>query len=262
MDTRALVLCGIVTTSLLVCTPAALASPRSDHDSRHRTLTSWADHRGNDRERPTDHVWDRYNSRDDESDSWDEDDDSDSSDDAGDEQDGDTTSGTTSDTVVADTGVGAVAGGTGAVVGGSGKILSGTTQTIQIAQTGYSFADNTPNNSNEICCAIVHERAGGSGTFADPVTVAAAGSGSAREFAPGTRFYLPSIRKYGLIEDSGGTPMGKKHLDVYVNGQGLPKSASDSCMEKITGDRTAIIHPGPGLAVTPGPITTASGCNL
>lgn len=44
----------------------------------------------------------------------------------------------------------------------------------------------------------VHSAAGGTGTFADPLTV-----GSEKtEFAPGTMFYIPFLKKYGVMEDA------------------------------------------------------------
>ena len=39
--------------------------------------------------------------------------------------------------------------------------------------TGYSYWDNTPPGSSAIARPVVHRRAGGSGTYNDPVTIAA-----------------------------------------------------------------------------------------
>lgn len=141
--------------------------------------------------------------------------------------------------------------------GGPGERLS-------VRMTGYSFQDNTPANSNDICCGVVHKKAGGTGTWADPITVAVPGSGGkGMEFPAGTKFYAPTLKRYLIVEDSGATDTSGYHLDVYVDGQGLPRDASDKCMNTITSDNVAVIkNPGPGQPVTVGPLTGAGGCRI
>lgn len=141
--------------------------------------------------------------------------------------------------------------------GGSGG------KSIVISMTGYSFQDNTPANSNDICCGVIHQKAGGTGTFNDPITVAVPGHGGKNmEFPVGTKFYAPSLKRYLIVEDSGASDYAKPHLDVYVDGKGLPKSASDECMSDITGDKTVIQNPGPGYPVTVGALTASGGCRI
>ena len=72
---------------------------------------------------------------------------------------------------------------------------------ISMQITFYSYFDiNTttiayPKNQNY---PTVHNAAGGTGTFTDPITV-----GSEKtEFAPGTVFYFPFLQKYGVMEDA------------------------------------------------------------
>lgn len=134
---------------------------------------------------------------------------------------------------------------------------------MQVRMTGYSWHDNTPAGSPEISSPVIHKTAGGSGTFADPITVAVPGhAGDGMEQKPGTKFYSPDLRRHLIVEDSGATDTALPHLDVYVDGEGLPKSASDECMDAITGTKTVIRNPGPGLRVTAGPLTGSGGCHI
>jgi 3D (Asp-Asp-Asp) domain-containing protein len=150
------------------------------------------------------------------------------------------------------------------MVASARSIRTGTPTRMVIELTGYSFQDNSPSNSNDICCGVVHKKAGGRGTFSDPITVAAPGSARSTETPIGTRFYLPSVNRYVVVEDSGASKMSRVHLDVYVDGKDLPRRFSDNCMSEITGKVAAIKNPGPGMPVTPGPLTSSrwAGCLL
>lgn len=146
----------------------------------------------------------------------------------------------------------------------SAKIRTGTPTKMTIELTGYSYQDNSPPNSSNICCSVLHSRAGGRGTFNDPITVAVPGSGKSLETPVGTRFYLPTVNRYVVVEDSGASKMNRVHLDVWVDGKDLPKRFSDNCMDEITGRVTAIKNPAAGLPVTSGPLTSPrwAGCLL
>lgn len=137
---------------------------------------------------------------------------------------------------------------------------------LHIWLTGYSWQDNTPPGSSTVSHPVLHQRAGGTGTYQDPITVASPGPKDHMVFPPGTRFYLPTVQRYVIVEDSGASaaPAGTDgHLDVWVDGEGGSKSASDACMNKIT-SRTApaIENPPPGLPVLPGPITQNGTCHI
>jgi len=124
---RPLVLSVILTASLLVLTPAAIASPRPDHTHRHHDSSDWAgsgDGRGDLHRR--DAVWSFYDNRDN--------DDSDSSDDSSDDSDSDSSDGATTGT-----GGAAVAPETGTQAAAGGTILSGMPRTITASNTGFSF---------------------------------------------------------------------------------------------------------------------------
>ena len=115
---------------------------------------------------------------------------------------------------------------------------------------------------------MVHKTAGGTGTYTDPITVAVPGHAGDATMAwkGGTRFYLPTVKRYVIVEDSGASPppSGQDgHLDMWVDGQGGSKSASDSCMDTITGTGIpAIMNPAPGKPVLLGPITSNGTCNV
>jgi 3D (Asp-Asp-Asp) domain-containing protein len=140
---------------------------------------------------------------------------------------------------------------------GGGTVISGDERSIRAELTGYSYQDNTPPGSADICCPILHQKAGGTGTYNDPITTAVASS----SFPPGTRFYVPPIKRYVIVEDSGASD-GENHLDIWVGGQGHSRSDSDACMDSFTGTHTIIQNPGPGHPVTSGELTTAGGCKI
>lgn len=142
-------------------------------------------------------------------------------------------------------------------------VVTGAEQSIQAELTGYSYQDNTPAGSADICCPVLHQKAGGTGTFADPLTTAVPGSGgSGMEFPKGTKFYVPSIKRYVIVEDSGATKMSSPHLDIWVDGEGHSKGDSDACMNSFTGKATIVKNPGAGRTVTAGPLTTSGGCKI
>lgn len=139
--------------------------------------------------------------------------------------------------------------------------------------TGYAYWDNTPPGSATISHPRIHEVADGTGTYADPVTVAVGhdmSSGSdVLDWPAGTRFYLPYLKRYFIVEDTcgdGPTPeKGPCHtgypsraitwLDVWVGGQNADQSASDKCMSAITGVHTVIKDPRNDYPVSPGEVT-------
>lgn len=145
----------------------------------------------------------------------------------------------------------------------NGTVLTGSAQTITAELTGYSYQDNTPPSSAKISAPVLHKVAGGTGTFADPITTAVPGhSGQGMETPKGTRLYVPRLKRYFIVEDSGATKMSTRHFDLWVGGQGFPKSASDKCMNSYTGREQVVLNPGAGMPVTVGPLTGANGCRV
>jgi 3D (Asp-Asp-Asp) domain-containing protein len=129
---------------------------------------------------------------------------------------------------------------------------------IRVELTGYSFYDNTPAGSAEVSNPIVHKKAGGRGTYSDPITVAVPSESS---FEPGTRFYLPSVKRYAIVEDSGASSSDGNHLDLWVDGENGSESAVEACMDRLTGNATAEVNPPPGRPVIASPIFAGS-CHL
>ena len=130
---------------------------------------------------------------------------------------------------------------------------------------------------------MLHRVAGGTGTYADPITVAVGHSlatgADVLDLPPGTRLYAPSLRRYGVVEDTcgdGPTPQyGPCHalaqaraesgqpvmvwLDWYMAGQGASAGGAAACASRLTRADPVLINPAPGLAVIPGPLIDAAG---
>lgn len=143
---------------------------------------------------------------------------------------------------------------------------------MQAWVTGYSIFDNTPPGSAAISHPVIHDHAGGRGTWQWPITVAVGHSlatgRDVLDWKPGTIFYVPSLRRYFIVEDTCGDGPRPElgachrgypkpavtHLDVWVGGKGVSRQQANRCMSKITGVTTVIRNPPPGLPVTPGDI--------
>jgi hypothetical protein len=130
-----------------------------------------------------------------------------------------------------------------------------------IELTGYSFQDNQGGNNAKISCPQIHQEAGGTGTYEDPITVASggkSGSSSGDGIKCGDRFYLPSVKRYVIVEDTGNTPnKSMPHLDMWV-----ADDPGSKCMNQMSGTVTAIPRPPPGLPVLAGPISDHGRCLL
>lgn len=138
--------------------------------------------------------------------------------------------------------------------------------------TAYTWFDNTPEGSPSISNPVLHKQAGGTGTYADPVTIAVGHSlatgQDVLDFPAGTRIYLPDVRRYFIVEDTcgdGPTPedgpchdMGGRHrgasswLDIWIGGEGQSASFVKSCTNQVTGVRAAVFHPADNYVVAPG----------
>ena len=120
--------------------------------------------------------------------------------------------------------------------------------------TGYSLEDNTPRGSRDISNPVIHKMAAGTGTFRDPITLAVGHSinPTKMRFPAGTKFYVPLVRAYFIVEDKCGDgdtpqdggcwigyPPGASYwLDLYVG-----SDPNDACMNKLTGVHTVIRNP-------------------
>lgn len=151
--------------------------------------------------------------------------------------------------------------------------------------TGYTWFDNTPAGSALISNPVLHRFAGGTGTFDDPITVAVGHSlatgADVLDYPAGTRFYLPHVRRYFIVEDTCGdgpapqngachsvatAPRGATTwLDVYIGGgSGDSRSAVQACAGKITDAdqqlHPVLIHPDPDYLVVTGPLFQHGHC--
>ena len=141
--------------------------------------------------------------------------------------------------------------------------------------TAYTYWDNTPPGSSQISNPIIHTLAGGTGTYSDPITVAVGHSITAGldtlDYPAGTKFYVPNLRKYFIVEDTCGdglTPQngpchtgyqGHPWLDLWIDGANGTKATSDACANQVTDLHLIIENPGSNYAVTPGPVYN-NGC--
>jgi hypothetical protein len=139
--------------------------------------------------------------------------------------------------------------------------------------TAYTWHDNTPAGSAAISHPVLHQSAGGTGTYEDPITIAVGHSLASGEdvldFPAGTRIYLPDVRRYFIVEDTcgdGDEPEGGPchqgakaqgtnstiWIDMWIGGQSVNAAAADECASKVTDVNTAVFNPASNYAVAPG----------
>lgn len=159
-----------------------------------------------------------------------------------------------------------------------------TSKTYSAYTTGYSWFDNTPPGSATISHPVLHKKAGGKGTYADPTTVAVGHSiingKDVLDFPKGTRFYVPNVRKYFIVEDTcgdGKTPQnGPCHslktaprganvwLDLWIGGGSSTRKQADDCMSKVTDGNgeihKAILNPAKSYVTVSGDILLNGKC--
>ncbi len=138
---------------------------------------------------------------------------------------------------------------------------AGTMRTMEV--TFYGWDDNSP-PGNAIAYPkssgfpTVHDAAGGTGTYADPITFATDKS----ELPRGTLVYAPFIEKYLVMEDDCGqcdtdwAGSMKWHIDVWMNSNGTETaSALLACEDQWTQNATTVeVDPPPGRTVTTSPL--------
>ena len=135
--------------------------------------------------------------------------------------------------------------------------------------TGYGWPDNTP-PGGAISNPILHTTDGGVGSYADPITLAVghsiSGGKDTLDYPAGTKFYIPDLRKYFIVEDTcgdGNTPQngpchtgyqGHPWIDLWVGGTSAQKSATLACEDSITDLHLVIENPSPNYSVVSGPV--------
>lgn len=128
----------------------------------------------------------------------------------------------------------------------------GTTLHVEI--TFYGSYDNDPPGSRDISDPVLHQLAGGTGTYADPITFASPdGSGA---YPVGTIIYVPRVQKYFIKEDTCATswtaPNGcgpVSHVDLYM-GNPSNSQAVLACEDALTPDGNDVIIVDPPSTLT------------
>jgi hypothetical protein len=146
-----------------------------------------------------------------------------------------------------------------------GATPTASPQAVQrkVQVTYYAAADNDPPGSAQIAYPNSrHPSAGGSGTVADPLSLAT----DPREIRPGVLVYYPTVRKYFVMEDDcvpcidqwsqDRTP----HVDLWMSNTTAP--VVQDCEAALTPDDpdTIIINPPTDLPVDTRPLFSGGRC--
>jgi hypothetical protein len=150
--------------------------------------------------------------------------------------------------------------------------------------TGYTYWDNTPPGSAEIAFPVLHKVAGGTGTYTDPITIAVghivANGKDIPDYAPGTKMYIPNVRKYFIVEDACGDGRAPQNVpchslktapkgvtvwvDMWLDGQSVTAGTADNCAGTLTDGNGAlhmlVINPASNYAVVPGSVIQNGVC--
>ena len=129
--------------------------------------------------------------------------------------------------------------------------------------TWYGWEDNSPPGNSIAYPAgggdpTIHAAAGGTGTYADPLTFAT----DRDEYPPGTILYLPFAKKYVIMEDecaqcdSDWSSSQERHIDIWMNSDG---SESPDALYGCEGNWTqsaaeVVTMPPANLEVTTAPL--------
>ena len=124
--------------------------------------------------------------------------------------------------------------------------------------TAYTWYDNDPTGA-QIADPVLHRSAGGTGTYADPVTLAVA----VGAYPPGTQFYLPHVHRYFLVEDTCAACWQRPiWVDMWIDGRSGSRSDVQACAGRLTGHYPIELNPPAGRPVYPGPLFSGSGCHV
>ncbi len=131
-----------------------------------------------------------------------------------------------------------------------------TGKMMKVKVTFYAYSDNNPHgraiayphSSNP---QTIHNEAGGSGTYDDPLTMA---TDRVEGWPLGTRIYAPFIKKYVVYEDSCGCD-APPHIDIWMNSNGSNVGKTQACEYYWTQDSTSVeINPPAGRDVSTAPL--------
>ena len=125
--------------------------------------------------------------------------------------------------------------------------------------TFYAAHDNDPPGTTAVAHPDIQAEAGGTGTYDDPLTLAAR-SDVSKIFTPGTKVYVPFLEKYFVRSDDCGVssfaPDGcETQIDLYMGNPSGKKAVLD-CEDMLTPDskQTVIVDPPGNLPVSEQPL--------
>lgn len=129
--------------------------------------------------------------------------------------------------------------------------------------TFYGARDNCP-PGGDIAYPIIHQQAGGTGNFSDPITFA----GDSKAFQPGTKLYVKFLKKYFLMEDEceeceKDWKKKKYHIDLWIGPDELVNgSLLIGCEVALTpdGNSEVIVNPSDDLEVDYTPLFADGHC--
>ena len=139
-------------------------------------------------------------------------------------------------------------------------------KSVMATITFYGYPDNTP-PGKAIAHPVIHQRAGGDGTYCNPTTFATEKANNTN-IPYGTKIYVPLIKRYFVREDlcaASGPPVGSGSngcyelwFDLWIGGNAHSNvRALVACERNLTpNDKVRVVlDPGPGMPVTnPGSI--------
>jgi hypothetical protein len=128
--------------------------------------------------------------------------------------------------------------------------------TMNVRVTLFGYADNDPPGT-AIAHPVIHRGAAGKGTYDDPITFAA----NPQQFAPGTKIYVPYLKKYFLMEDDCATSIKTASyptplIDLWAGGTSRSDYAQLMATESAHTRELAqiIVDPAPAHPVDTKPI--------
>ena len=137
--------------------------------------------------------------------------------------------------------------------------------TTNFLVTLYGWPDNSP-PGNAIAYPedegypTIHDAAGGTGTYSDPITFAT----DQAELPIGSIVYYPYLHRYFIMEDDcvecdQDWNNGKAHIDLWVGGEGGDTNAVINCEDALTQDSADVdVNPPSDEAVDTTPLFDSS----
>mmetsp|Transcript_28659 Transcript_28659/g.33849 ORF Transcript_28659/g.33849 Transcript_28659/m.33849 type:complete len:236 (+) Transcript_28659:70-777(+) len=136
------------------------------------------------------------------------------------------------------------------------------TTTVTGQLTFYGAGDNCP-PGGDIAYPTIHDSAGGTGTYDDPITCA-----SDKSWLPkGTIVYIAAYKKYFIMEDEceeceeDYSKKGKYHIDGWIGPDTIEKGSTNCEIQLSIGSTDFVINPGHSHDVDITPFFSCSGGN-